>query len=267
MIIEMRELETSDEIDTCLKLQRDVWGLSDLGKTSPITLSSLTITEPRLGFLLGWYLEGTMVACSIIMGTLEKGTVFGRMFGILPEYRNRHIGRTIHSILFPYLCSKGVTTMVWAYEPLEGRNANLYLNLSGGVVYRYLPDFYQDVDRMSSGMPADRFLVRSRIGSENTKKALQETPPRIGKEDALHHYPMATVDRFPDSPKVLVRIPGELQDLKTKSPERALRYRMETRAIFQEYLNERRYICRTLITGVHNNQRENFYLLEKEDPA
>jgi predicted GNAT superfamily acetyltransferase len=264
MPVELRELKTHDEMRECLKLQGEIWGLTDLGKTSPITLSSLTIQSPRTGFILGWFLGGRMIATSIIMGTFEPGTVFGRMFGILPEYRNVRVGREIHQKLFPYLVSHGVSQMVWAYEPLEGRNANLYLNRSGGEVFSYNPDFYLDVDEMSSGMPADRFLVRSDLNSERTRTALSQGLKVPSVDDALARYPVATASSFPDRPSVLVRIPGELQDLKRSDPAAAMAFRMETRTIFSEYINIRHYRSRALITGVTNGGRVNWYLLEKD---
>ena len=264
MPVELRELTTQAEMKECLRLQKEIWGLTDLGKTSPITLSSLTIPSPRTGFVLGWFLGRMMIGTSIIMGTFEPGTVFGRMFGILPEYRNVGIGREIHQKLFPFLVSCGVSRMVWAYEPLEGRNANLYLNRSGGEVFSYHSDFYLDVDKMSSGMPADRFLVSSDLNSERTRSALSEGQKVPSFEEALARYPLATASCFPDCPGVLVRIPGELQDLKRYDPAAALTFRIETRRIFSEYINKRQYRSRALVTGIMDGERVNWYLLEKD---
>lgn len=263
MKVELRNLTTHEEMNDCLRLQGEIWGLSDLGKTSPVTLSSLTVTCPRTGFLLGWFIEDRMIATTIIMGTLEPGTVFGRMFGILAGYRNSGIGYEIHRTLFPFLVSNGASRMVWAYEPLEGRNANLYLNKSGGVVFSYRPDFYQDVDAMSAGIPADRFLVRSDLDSPRTKTALSTGLPTLPVEKALDRFPVATGSSLPDEDCVLVRIPGELQDVKRTDPAGATAFRTETRAIFLEYINRRGYCSRSLISGMTDGARVNYYLLEK----
>jgi chorismate synthase len=173
------------------------------------------------------------------------------------------IGRQIHATLFPYLSSHGVKRMVWTYEPLEGRNANLYLNRSGGRVYRYLPDFYPEIDRMNSGMPVDRFLVSSAIDSPRTALALSGDLPVITPEQALLRYPVVKPDYFPMEPAVLVRIPGDLQEYKRNNQGRAIKCRMETRLIFEEYINRLGYISCALVTGRVSGGRVNYYLLVK----
>jgi chorismate synthase len=264
MDISIRELHSDKDIQDCIELQGEIWGLTEAGKMSPVTLKALAMEYPPIGILLGAFSNEKIIAFQIIFPTLEHGTVYGHMLGILKDYRDMNIGYLMQKNLFELLRKKKVKRIVWTYEPLEGRNANNYIVKSGGTVIRYLQEHYAgDVDIMSGGMPMDRFLMAVDLNCQRVMDALEGNFHRERLDEDLASIPVATVDSMPDVPEVLVRIPGDLQKMKKENLAEALAYRYDTRHIFTEYINRRGYVSERFLTGDVEGERRNYYILTK----
>jgi predicted GNAT superfamily acetyltransferase len=263
--LEIRELYTEDDIEQCIKLQEKIWGLDALGQMSPITMKALIAKHPALGFVTAAFLKDKMIALQIVLASVEPKTVYGHMLGILEEYRSMHIGAHMQKHLFGVLQAHDIERMLWTYEPLEGRNANNYLDKSGGRVIQYLPDYYHVKNVMSGGMPIDRFLAEIRLDDEYHKSGQTQRDPGMNFDDAMLTLPIASKNNMPDAFKVLVEIPADLQQLKHENMEEAIRFRMDTREIFSEYINNRGYFSQYLYSGVQNGERRNYYLLQKQE--
>jgi predicted GNAT superfamily acetyltransferase len=79
----------------------------------------------------------------------------------------------------------------------------------------------------------------------------------------MEEYPVATADNFPEADAVLVQIPSDLQKLKKTNLDKALEFRMNTRKIFDEYINNRGFAATELFSERIDGERMNYYLLEK----
>ena len=260
---EIRELKTQAEINKCIDLQAEIWGLDELGCMSPITLKALSSEEPKMAINLGGFLNGQLIAFQISLPTIEPSTIYVHMLGIVSKYRNLNIGTFMLNHLFNTLKQWNIKKAMWTYEPLEGRNANNYLNKSGARVIKYMPDYYQVVDEMSGGMPIDRFLVEVRLDDDFYNQKNGERKQALSFEEALSEIPIASADLLPDTDKVLIEIPADLQKLKNASLEKALKVRLDTRQLFTEYINNRHFIIDKLYTSMSENKRKNYYLLQK----
>ena len=260
---EIRELKTADEIQKCIDLQAEIWGLDELGRMSPITLEAMVSEEPKMGIVLGGFLHDRMIAIQITMPTLEPDSVYLHMIGILEEYRSLHIGYHLQENLFQTLRTWNIKKALWTYEPLEGRNANNYLNKSGARIIKYFVDHYKVTDEMSGGMPIDRFLAVVYLDEEFHSGKPHERDPGLSLEEALRKTPVARPDFLPETDMVLVEIPGDLQKLKTTNMEQAIKYRFDTRMIFTEYINKRGFFSEYIYSSVINDIRKNYYLLQK----
>ena len=261
---EIRALHTAEEILQCIELQGTIWGLDELSRMSPITLKAMVSDEPKTGFVFGGFLGGKMVAIQITLPTLEPHTVYGHMLGILKEYRDLRLGSRMQDHLFQTLNTFNVNRMLWTYEPLEGRNAKTYLNKSGGRVIKYLPDYYQVSDEMSGGMPMDRFMVEMHLDDEFYTGRTHHRQPAVSMEEALQTIPVAGPDFLPETDKVLVEIPDDLQKMKASNNEQAVRYRFDTRKIFIEYINNRKFCSEYVYSTVADDRRQSYYLLQKD---
>ncbi len=258
----IRELKTSDEIKKCIDLQGEIWGLDELGRMSPITLEAIVSEEPKTGVVLGGFLHDEMIAIQIILPTLEPHTVYMHMLGILKEYRSLHIGYHMQEHLFQILRKWDIKKGLGTYEPLEGRNANNYLNKSGARIIKYLADHYKVDDEMSGGMPIDRFLAEVCLDDKFHTGTVHERQPELSMHEAIDKIPIATSDNLPETDMVLVEIPGDLQELKSTNMEQAIKFRIDTRKIFTEYINNRGFFSEYFYTGVIDDKRHNYYLLQ-----
>ena len=80
---------------------------------------------------------------------------------------------------------------------------------------------------------------------------------------ALARYPVATPDHMPQADAVLVEIPPDIHGLIDKDPAAAGRFRMDTRRVLGEYLNERGMVAGRLYTGDIDGKRRSFYLVHR----
>ncbi len=256
MKLEIKQLTDHKELEKCIELQKTIWGLDDLSVTSPITLKALSMTTPQVSLILGGYANNEMIAFIIAIPTLEPKTVYGHMVGVLDGYRDTGIG----SLLFKDMCrrlkEKGFLYFVGTYEPLESRNAYVYLNKMGGYATHYQEECFQVDCEMHQGLPLDRFLTVVPVDLVGISKP-------IALEAALKNYPLATLNKMPSVPRVLVEIPRDLDLLKKTDMNQALEFRMNSRAIFTEYLNRRGYQVVQLITDPCESGKTSFYLLAK----
>lgn len=257
MNLDIKTLSTQSEFDDCIELQNKIWGLEGIGQTSPITLKALSIENPAVGLVLGVYDREKMIGMAIVLATLEAGVAYGHMLGVLDSYRDHKVGNTLHKTLVKELRKHGIREMAWTFEPLESRNAHLYINRMGGHVVGYQTDCFQVDCSMHDGLPLDRMLMRTNIEHPPT----QYTP--LPLVEVLKKYPLATPDHMPVAESVLVEIPGDLESLKEQDMERAKRFRAETRTVFSEYLNQRGFVAKNFFSGETSKGRQSFYLFSQ----
>lgn len=245
----IRKLTTHRELRECISLQHAIWGLDDHGTMSPVTLKALTFDNPDMSINLGAFVEDRLAGFMLVMPSFRPDMAYAHMFGVLPEYRNMGLGSAIYKGVMEELCERGVKSMAGTFDPLECKNAHIYLNKMGAEAYHYVPECY-DVDcEMHRGLPLDRMILSFPVSIE--------IPEKHPETDA----PQATPDHMPDTSSVLVEIPRNLAELKRSSLPSAARYRMQTREILSEYLNNRGYRATGVILA--ESGKTGHYLLER----
>lgn len=258
MRLEIRPLTTQEELEGCIELQQQVWGLKDSERTSPITLRALTISSPKTGLLLGAFLNKKLIGFSLTLGSLESGIAYGHMLGVLPEHQNLGVGRRIQLAVQETLRKNNITQMHWTFEPLESRNSYIYLNKLGGVATAYEQNFYHVEEAQQQSMPLDRMVLSLDLCSKHTPSK------KILIHDALNKFPVATPDFMPEAPQVLVEIPVDFINLSKTLPQKALQIRLESRSVFTEYITHRGYKAIHLINGHAQEAESSYYILKKD---
>lgn len=86
---------------------------------------------------------------------------------------------------------------------------------------------------------------------------------KISLEDVLDRYPIVSPENMPEAQIVLLEIPGDLRRLQEEDPASALAYRMSTRTVFEEYLDNRGMAAEAFLSDVLNEKQRSFYLLCK----
>ena len=255
MNLEIRQLTRQSEFDACIALQHEIWGLEPLGQTSPITLKALSIADPAVGLMLGAFDKNRMAGFAIALGTLKPGVAYFHMLGVLEEYRDLKVGKRLYSALQDAVRAKGAREAVFTYEPLESRNANLYIGLQGARAVAYQEDCYQVETTMHEGLPMDRFVAVLDLTPSSARQ------PSLSLAQALDRFPVADPGQMPEADAVLVEIPGDLAGLKRQDMSRARRFRHDTRLVFTEYLNHRQYTASGFFSEATGRARKSFYLL------
>lgn len=258
MEFEIRELRHPDELRDVIKLQAAVGGLPPEDTMSPITLSAMTMDRPRVGWVLGAYHGKKMISFLVALATAEPGAAFGHMVGVLKGYQNSSVGRQILQRNFELFRRDGISRVYTTFEPLESRNAHIYINKMGGRGIVYKEAHYYIDSGLHQGMPQDRLLVELDVNYDPASSGATDSLP-----GDLESYPIATAESMPEAQVVLMEIPADVQGLKKEDPAGALAWRMNTRAVFQEYMNHRGMVAEAFFSGIIDGKRRSFYRLCK----
>lgn len=259
MEFEIRELRHPDELKEVVRLQALVGGLPPEDTMSPITLTALSIDRPRVGWVLGAYHGQKMISFLVALATAEPGAAYGHMVGVDPEYRDSRVGLQMLARNFDQFRRDGICKCYTTFEPLESRNAHIYINRLGGRGVAYKKEYYYIHSGLHQGMPQDRLLVALDVTHDPSGDTA------ISPKEALDRYPVASPENMPEAPAVLLEIPGDLRRLQKEDPDAALAFRMDTRAVFEEYLENRGMAAEEFVSDLSNGKRRSFYLLCKHD--
>jgi predicted GNAT superfamily acetyltransferase len=197
------------------------------------------------------------------------------MLGVLPEYRDQHIGYKLKLAQRDFVVQQGVRLITWTYDPLESRNAHLNIARLGAVCRMYLRDVYGEMaDALNAGLPSDRFQVDWWVTSNRVKERLsggraaltldsftsagaEIINPAVAKDDLLH--PPARFSE-PTGTFALVEMPYNFQALKVYDLELAQAWRFHIRELF-ETLFARHYLITDVFTESRAGRLRSFYAL------
>ena len=258
MTVEIRDLHTPEELKDVVRLEQVVGGLPPLDVTSPITLTAMSVRRPRTGFVLGAFQDGRMIGFCLALATLEPGLIYGHMLGVDPACRDAGAGLKMLTSINDHFREAGIKKSCWTYEPLEARNAHLYLNKQNARCVHYdIKHFHLQVG-IHAGLPQDRFLAELVLAEE------ADVSPQLESLDrALGKYPVVNPDFLPDEATVLTEIPSDIHGLLDADQAAALKWRLDSRAVFLHYINEKGYAADRFYSGRIDGERRGFYCLTK----
>jgi predicted GNAT superfamily acetyltransferase len=208
--ITIRHVHTGEELDTCVALQRTIWGETF---KEAVPRAILMIAGKLSGVVAGAFDGDRMVGFVFGLTGLREGRLahWSDMLAVDPSYRDHGIGRQLKAFQREAVLALGVTDMYWTYDPLVARNAHFNLNRLGAEVVEYVTDMYGTTGSTLHGNVAtDRFVVRWRL------TAPRATPPPPGADDRR------------------VAVPSDADAASVEWPS----WRAETRAAFLEAMAE-----------------------------
>lgn len=179
--INIREIETVEELEECIDLQRKVFGSPDL-EISPVR--HLIVARYAGGFTLGAYLQerliGFVLSLPMFRENMERA-FYSHMTAVDAEFQSLGIGARLKWAQRERALKVGVKYIKWTYQPVLARNAFFNLERLGATISEYKPNFY------GTGAEANE-----------VKKEVEEVD-----SDRLF------ADWFLDSPKVIALSKGE----------------------------------------------------------
>jgi len=217
--VEIREARGRADYDTCVSLQREVWGLSDLEITSAIQLIA---TVHAGGLLLVAEAPGEgIVGFSYGFAARSHGAshLHSDMLAVRPAWRGRGVGLRLKWAQREATLARGLSLVTWTFDPMRAKNARLNLHHLGALVREFLPDLYgRTSSALHHGLATDRLLARWELASPRVRRLAASQPPpprddaavRINEVRRQAGLPVSSEPlRDLDAPRLLLEIPRD----------------------------------------------------------
>jgi predicted GNAT superfamily acetyltransferase len=262
------------DFDTCVLLQKAVWGLADLEVTSALQLVAGTHAGGILQ--LAETEDGTALGFAYAFPALRGGIahLHSDMLAVLPEHQQKGVGVRLKWAQRDEAMARGVALITWTFDPLQARNANLNLRRLGAVAAEFVPDFYgRTTASLHHGMPTDRLIVRWDLNAARVRELVSDgdpprtvpTPaaPRINDVKWQAGWPVSSEPRMDlDQPELILEIPPEWDVLCQAAPRMAADWQSKVGRALQGYLG-RGYVAADFAPTEEGGRRRPLYLLRK----
>lgn len=218
--IEYRKLETMEQFREILPVQKEVWGFNDV-ETVP---ARLFLVCTRIGGHVIAAFDGDRpIGYTYSIPGFKPDTkelyLHSHMLGVLPEYRDRGIGRRLKLEQRRDALTRGVRLVEWTFDPLEVKNAYLNIEKLGVVIRRFVRNNYGvTTSKLHTGLPTDRCVADWRLDTPRTE-AIVGGEPR---------------EREPVEERI--SIPNSIYEIRRSDTKQALAIQQEASAKFEEYL-------------------------------
>ncbi|HEX8984523.1 MAG TPA: acetyltransferase [Bryobacteraceae bacterium] len=239
--IEVRALARREELSEAVALEQAIWGFAP-GEMIPLRL--FVVASKIGGQVFGAFDGARMVGfCLAIPGIKPGGQPFlhSDMLGVLPEYRDRRIGRALKLAQRGDALSRGIALIEWTFDPLELKNAFFNMERLGAVVRRYVLNQYGATSSpLHRGLPTDRCVAEWWLAAPRVEAALGgAAPARSAVEERIE-------------------VPASIATLRREDPPRA---REIQAAVSERFLDAfRRGLA---VIGFENSGGAGTYLLGK----
>lgn len=275
-MIQIRPITGLEEIHECERLQKQVWGFEDI---SVVPHHVLITAAKSGGLLLGAFENNELVGFVFGFLGLEAAGPQPRfkhcslMCAVLEERRYQGVGHQLKLKQREFVLSQGLDLVTWTFDPLQSANAYFNFNKLGVISNHYERDLYGDIrDELNRGLPTDRLTVEWWVRSPRVAaRAERLKQPSVSLEGMKVVNGVALESGLPRSSqyelnladdRLLVEIPHNIQLLKEKDVELALRWRHQIREIFEHYF-ARGYIASEFVVKGQASGKRSFYLIEK----
>lgn len=218
--IEVRSCQGLAECNSCVELQRLIWGGVDL-EIVPATV--FVVASKVGGQVLGAYDGERLAGFLLALPGVRNGRPYlhSHMTAVLEEYRGCGVGTKLKLHQREEALGRGIQLVEWTFDPLELQNAHFNLNKLGAIVRQMLPNLYGTTSSpLHRDLPTDRLVAEWHLDSPRVLAALQGklTPP--GEMRAEIH------------------VPGEVEEAERMNPAAARQIQERIRGEFQEWFGK-----------------------------
>jgi predicted GNAT superfamily acetyltransferase len=206
---------------------------------------------------------------------------WSHMLGVHPDYRGAGLGRALKVSQRARVLALGIDLIEWTYDPLQALNAHLNFVSLGAIVEEYEENVYgESTSPLHGGLPTDRFVcqwwiarphVARRIARHDSTDALTLVSHEVASAPVVNDT--TVLDGWLEcgdlhlglgDRRVAVDIPLDFTKMLAAHPERAKRWRFQTRELFTHYF-ARGY--RVVDFALHGEQSRGRYLLTSIPPV
>ncbi len=180
-MIDIRPLTDREDLKSAVSLQREIWGFEDVDL---IPLRFFVVATKIGGQVFGAFDGSQMIGfCLAIPGLKPGGKTYlhSHMLGVLRDYRNSGVGRSLKLAQRDDALSSGIDLVEWTFDPLELKNAFFNMERLGAIVRRYVPNQYGTTSSpLHGGLPTDRCIAEWWIRSPRVQAILGGLPLERG---------------------------------------------------------------------------------------
>src|SRR5215471_13217835 len=119
--IQIRACTQLEEFRACVALQKQIWAEADL-EIVPDTI--FVVAAHTGGQILGAFDAQRLIGFTLSVPGLRNRAPYlhSHMTGVLPEYRDRGVGRMLKLVQREEALSRDIRLIEWTFDPLEVRN-------------------------------------------------------------------------------------------------------------------------------------------------
>jgi predicted GNAT superfamily acetyltransferase len=228
----IRECTEIPELDSCIRLQREVFGLSDLEITPR---RHLIVSRQAGGWTLGAFVKETLVGFVHTLAAVRGGhEIFGysHMMAVAQPYQNQGVGARLKWSQRERMIQEGRSFIKWTWDPMQARNAHFNLNRLGVTAGSYAENFY-GTDYVTSPTLRSGALVESGPGIDSDRlfAGWQLQSPRVVE---LAKRTQGSSANISAEPQVTIQIPTDWTKLCKEDPAQAKQEQLRVRQEFQQ---------------------------------
>ncbi len=206
---------------------RSIWG-------SSVMEAPLLVALEHSGSYVAGAFEGDRMV-GVCVGFLAQPigeALHSHVAGVLAGTEGRGIGTAMKLHQRAWCLDRGLTRMMWTYDPLVARNAAFNMRRLGTTLADYLVDFYgQMVDGVNAGQGSDRILVSWALDAplpspDAAGPDAGEAPEvlSVGPDDLPVTSPLPE-----HASAAIAALPGDIEELRRRDPDTAALWRVALR--------------------------------------
>lgn len=186
MAVEIRECISMDDLEGCLRLQREVFGFPEL-EVSP--RRHLVVAREAGGWTLGAFQGDRLVGfVNHLVGRRGNELIgYSHMMAVDSEAQNAGVGTRLKFAQRDRALAEGIKFIRWTWDPMQARNAHFNLNRLGVVVRSYGDNFYGtnysvagSYDGTATGLDSDRLFAEWELDSARVTATAAGEPTTRG---------------------------------------------------------------------------------------
>ena len=244
--IKIREVTQVEELNQCVRLQREVFGVPEL-EVSPVR--HLIVTKHAGGFTLGAFSENKLVGfvLSVPGFAANERFFYSHMTAVAADFQSRGVGAKLKWAQRARALEENIKFIKWTFQPVQARNAFFNLEKLGAVVKEYKPNYYgTDYSTIGEhskkiGLDSDRLFADWYLESEKVRA-------------------LAAGENFFEKAEVAreIEISSDWNSILKSNPEKAISEQSRIKEEFQNAFAEN-LICKNFERG----RQTSHYLLYK----
>ena len=225
--VTIQRLDTLAGVRAAEALFVEVWQTAPAAP--PVTAEVMRAVEHAGGYVVGAYEGARLVAaCSGFVGLDDRArpVLHSHITGVTASVQGRGVGRALKLHQRAWALARGVEAITWTFDPLVRRNAWFNLVRLGATGVEYLVDFYGEMtDGINAGQPSDRLLCRWDLTA--SPQPVVDGGTLVLDERAGRPVQVSPPGRGP----LLVRLPADVEALRTTDPAAAAEWRVAVREV------------------------------------